>query len=309
MNIITQEMKYRLSILRYADKHGVTQTAIKYHTNRQFIYRLHWRYDGTGESLLTHCRRPHSHPNQHTPEEIKLIKNMYRRKPSDGLVVLWVKLMLRGYKRTISGLYKCLKRMGIRRNTLPNPKYIPQVYQPATFPGEKVPVDVKVVPKCCIVGQAKELGQKMYQYTAIDEYSRFRYVEAFPEQRTYSSMIFLKHLIKRFRFSIHKIQTDNGFEFTNRFGNSKKAKLTLFEKALRNNGIIHKKIRPYTPRHNGKVERSHRKDNEHFYSCHKFYCFEDFSKQLAVRNREYNNFPMRPLNWKSPKEFLASFYI
>ena len=61
----------------------------------------------------------------------------------------------------------------------------------------------------------------------------------------------------------------------------------------------------YTPRHNGKVERSHRKDNEEFYASHTFYSFEDFNVQLARRNREYNNFPMRPLGWKSPRETLA----
>ena len=35
--------------------------------------------------------------------------------------------------------------------------------------------------------------------------------------------------------------------------------------------------------------------------------FEDFKKQLAIRERAYNNFPMRPLNWKSPKQVLTSF--
>lgn len=59
----------------------------------------------------------------------------------------------------------------------------------------------------------------------------------------------------------------------------------------------------------GKVERSHRKDNEEFYACRKFYSFADFVSQLAVRQRQYNNFPMRLLNWLSPKEFLFSFPI
>ena len=74
-------------------------------------------------------------------------------------------------------------------------------------------------------------------------------------------------------------------------------------------GIRHKLIAPYTPRHNGKVERSHRKDNEYFYATHSFYSFEDFKKQLSVHNRRYNNFPMRPLNWKSPADYLKAFLI
>ncbi len=58
------------------------------------------------------------------------------------------------------------------------------------------------------------------------------------------------------------VQTDNGFEFTNRFSNSKRDLTTLFESAAAQLGIRHKLIRPYTPRHNGKVERSHREGPE-----------------------------------------------
>ena len=83
--------------------------------------------------------------------------------------------------------------------------------------------------------------------------------------------------------------------------------LTLFEARLKQLGIKHKLIRPYTPRHNGKVERSHRKDNEYFYATHKFYSFEDFKNQLAIHNKKYNAFPMRPLNWHSPKDYIADF--
>ena len=73
-------------------------------------------------------------------------------------------------------------------------------------------------------------------------------------------------------------------------------------------GIRHKQIRPYTPRHNGKVERSHRKDNEMFYAKKTFYSLEDYNKQLRRYMNEYNNFPMRPLGWKFPNEFLSSFF-
>ena len=120
-------------------------------------------------------------------------------------------------------------------------------------------------------------------------------------------MQFLKDLVKRFPFQIRKIQTDNGTEFTKRFTKDPENDETLFEKQLRLFGIKHQKIRPYTPRHNGKVERSHRKDNEYFYARKTFYSLADFKKQLAVHNRSYNNFPMRPLGWKSPKECLNSF--
>lgn len=305
MASITQDMRYRLSLIRFAHKYGVTKAAIKYKTNRQYIYRWMRRYDGTIESLQNRSRRPHHHPNQHTPEEIALITNMRRRNPDAGLVVFWVKLMQRGYTRSIPGLYRFLRKQGMMAVKPPNPKYVPKPYEQMSHPGERIQIDVKFVPSVCLVNAAK--GKRFYQYTAIDEYSRWRFVEAFEEHSTYSSAMFVEHLIKAFPFRIECVQTDNGTEFTNRF-TSLKDKPTLFQRHLEQHGIRHKLIRPFTPRHNGKVERSHRKDNERFYATHTFYSFEDFSKQLKVYNhRDYNNFPMRPLGWKTPQQVLNDF--
>lgn len=307
MASITQDMKYRLSLIRFAQKYGVTKAAIKYKTNRQYIYRWRRRYDGTIESLRERSRRPHHHPNQHTPEEIALIANMRRRNPNAGLVVFWVKLTQRGYTRSIPGLYRFLRRQGMMTVKPPNPKYVPKPYEQMEYPGQRVQVDVKFVPSVCLVNEAR--GQHFYQYTAIDEFSRWRFVEAFEEHSSYSSMRFLEHLVKAFPFPIECIQTDNGQEFTKRFsshGGSDRP--TIFQTRLQELGIRHKLIRPFTPRHNGKVERSHRKDNERFYATHTFYCFEDFARQLKAYNRrDYNNFPMRPLGWKTPNQVLKDY--
>lgn len=305
MNKITQTMLYRQSLIRYAQKHGVTKAAIHYRTNRQYIYRWLNRYDGTLQSLADRSHRPHSHPNQHTTEELNLIQNMRRRNPNAGLVVFWVKLRQRGYTRSISGLYRVLTRSGQMAVKLPNPKYVPKPYEQMQYPGQRIQIDVKYVPSVCLVGEAKE--QRFYQYTAIDEYSRFRILEAFEEHSTYSSAEFIRHVVKAFPYAIECVQTDNGFEFTNRLSSTGTKKQTLFEKTLAELGIQHKLIKPFTPRHNGKVERSHRKDNEEFYASHSFYSFQDFCSQLAIRQRQYNNFPMRPLNWRSPKQTLLAF--
>jgi transposase len=228
---------------------------------------------------------------------------MRRRNPHAGLVVFWVKLRQRGYTRTITGLYRLLRRMGQMAVKPPNPKYIPKPYEQMTYPGQRVQVDVKHVPAVCLVGEAK--GQRFYQYTAIDEFSRLRYLEAFEEATTHSSALFLKNAMAFFKkhgFSVECIQTDNGFEFTNRFGNGKP---TFFENAMAQMGVRHKLIRPFTPRHNGKVERSHRKDNEYFYAVKTFFSFADFKTQLISHNRAYNRFPMKPLRWLSPLSFLS----
>ena len=305
MKTVTQTILYRQALIKYSEKYGVTKAAIRYKTNRQYIYRWKKRYDGTLESLEDRSHRPHHHPNEHTADELKLIADMRKRNANSGLVVFWVKLRQRGYTRSVTGLYRVLRRQGQMAVKPPNPKYIAKPYEQMQYPGQRVQIDVKFVPAACIVGEAK--GQSFYQYTAIDEYSRFRYLEAFEEHSSYSSAVFLEHLQKRFPFKIECVQTDNGQEFTKRLGNTENPTPTLFESRREQYGIRHKLIKPYTPRHNGKVERSHRKDNEYFYATHTFYSFDDFKKQLSVHNRNYNNFPMRPLNWKSPAQYIKAF--
>lgn len=306
MNTITQTMRFRQALIEYSLKYGVTKAAIRYKVNRQYVYRWRKRYDGTLQSLCDKSHRPHHHPNQHTAEELKLIADMRKRNTNAGLVVFWVKLRQRGYSRSITGLYRILRKMGQMAVKPPNPKYIPKPYEKMLYPGQRVQIDVKVLPTACIVGDAAD--KKFYQYTAIDEYSRFRYLEDFEEHSSYSSAVFLEHLIKAFKFPIKCVQTDNGMEFTKRLSAGKQTP-TMFEKALQKHNIQHKLIRPFTPRHNGKVERSHRKDNEYFYATHKFYSFDDFAKQLKVHNYKYNKFPMRPLNWKAPADYIRSFLI
>ena len=100
---------------------------------------------------------------------------------------------------------------------------------------------------------AAENGGYYYQYTFIDEYSRFRYLEAFKEHSSYSAAEFIRHCVKRFPYSIECVQTDNGSEFTNRMNSSMIIRPTLFQKTLEELGIRHKLIRVFTPRHNGKL--------------------------------------------------------
>ncbi len=102
------------------------------------------------ESLTCQSRRPHSHPNQHTKAELKLIRDMRRRNPKLGMIELWYRLRQRGYTRRPESLFRVLRKLGMfRRSKLKN-TYAPKPYEQMTYPGQRVQVDVKVVPRCCI---------------------------------------------------------------------------------------------------------------------------------------------------------------
>ena len=305
---ITQDMKYRQSLLKFADKYGVCRASRKYNKSRSYIYFWRSRWDGTLESLCCQSRRPLHHPNQHTEEELVLIRNMRRRNPDLGISELWGRLRKRGYSRTIEGLYRVMRREGLLPVKPAVKPYKPKPYEQMTHPGERVQIDVKVVPRSCIADPELHL----FQYTAIDEYSRYRVLRAYPEQSTYSSADFLRKVVRVFAMKgvrIECVQTDNGFEFTNRFSRGNESKPTLFEVTAASLGIRHKLIRPYTPRHNGKVERSHREDQKRFYKKHRFYSLADFGKQLSDHQINSNRRPMRPLHWATPSDFLSNFPV
>jgi transposase len=307
MTTITQDMKYKQSLMKYATVHGVSKASRKYNRARSFIYFWLKRWDGNIESLRPESRRPHHHPNEHTPEELKLIHDLRRRNPRLGMVELWCRLRKRGYSRCIESLWRVLKREGLIAVKEKDP-YTPKPYQQMTHPGERVQIDVKVVPRKCIA----DPDLKLFQYTAIDEYSRYRILGAYPEQTTYSSYQFLLRVVDEFKrkgVKVECVQTDNGFEFTNRFSPREPNHLSKFEETLSLLNIRYKRIRPYTPRHNGKVERSHREDQKRFYNTHSFYSLADFGEQLAVHQRRSNSLPMRPLRWQSPYDCLKSFTV
>ena len=111
MAALTQDMRYRLSLIKYAQTYGVTKAAVKYKTNRPYIYRWKRRYDGSWDSLRDLSRRPHHHPNHHSPQEIKLISDIHRPNPDAGLVIFWVKLRKRVYSRSIPGLYRFFRKL------------------------------------------------------------------------------------------------------------------------------------------------------------------------------------------------------
>ena len=162
--------------------------------------------------------------------------------------------------------------------------------------GIKWQLDVKYVPVKCYSGS---IPQKFYQYTVIDEASRQRFIYPYMEQSGYSTVDFIKRAIKFFGYKPTIIQTDNGAEFTNI---RRTDKVHIFDMLCNHLKIKHQLIRPRTPRHNGKVERSHRTDQKRFYNYLSFYSYDDLKKQMSSYLRRSNDIPMQVLNWMSPNQ-------
>lgn len=311
MNMITQEARKRQAVAKLAIRKGKSFASRMYGVSLSSVKRWCRRYDGTWQSLAEQSHRPKSHPKHHKPKEEAIIKEAFKQKffryGFDGVFDEAVK---NGYRRSYSGMVHAIRRLNLTlaaKEKKP-PRKHDKRYPELLTPGEKVQIDVKEVPYCCLKGALKRDGKYLYQWTAIDECTRYRFVYGFEEHTPENSVKFLKMLQKAFPFKIQVVQTDNGTEFTYKYISDDKP--CPFDIALSNAGIEHKLIPPRTPWHNGKVERSHRNDQRYFYDWEKFDSLEELNEKLREHLRWSNRKTMRTLDRKSPltllKEKLAA---
>jgi len=296
---------FRQRVVKQAIKRGnISAAAKEFRVSRQSIHRWISRWDGTLVSLMDRSHKPNRHPCQQTQKEINMVLKVQRHNKKLGLVCLWIHLKMNyGYTRTVTALYKLLRREGIMEAPKKRKRRKSKLYEPILMPGERFQMDVKYVPKDTLVGQLA--GKKLYQYTAIDECTRWRYITVFDELSTHNSIEYLYQVLERFPFEILCIQTDNGAEFTSRYTGAKHP--SPFEAELAAFGIRHKLIAPATPRHNGKVERPHRSDQERFYNDSKFYSLKYLKEQMNRYLRVSNRQPLSAHGWKSAQQMLENY--
>ena len=318
-NSITQNSKRYLphkiktreyAVKMYRNTGDIGYVCRKYHISRTSLWRWNKKYDGTRESLEDKSHRPLSkHPTEHTEIEIKWIKDLIRRNPNITLNEIWYKLKInKGYRRKVTSLYRVLRKIGYYNKPVikgTSKKHDKEYHTPENI-GEKGQMDVKFVPKECKSNNIED-DKNYYQYTYIDEATRERYLYWYEELTPENTIDFVKRCIKYFGYKPKEIQTDNGTEFTYNKANIKKKH--PLEKFLKELGIKHHKIRPRTPEHNGKVERSHRNDNERFYSYLKFYNLEDLREQGKRYLKRSNNIPMAVLGYLTPREKRAELEL
>ena len=300
MNIITQIAQFRQRVVKYSYKYGVTKASIRFRVCRLTVYRWRKRYDGHWQSLQDRSHRPHHIPNEQTVEEYSLIMRHFLY--YDDMIMLWDRLREKGYKRCYTSMLRAIKRLKLDKSPEKRKGRKPKPYQRAEYPGQKVQIDVKFVPSYCVAD-----GQKYYQYTAVDECTRYCYREMYAEHSTYSSLDFMKKLVEYFPFPIREVQTDNGTEWTNALLVKNADHKTLFEQYLEDNEIIYHRIRVATPRHNGKVERQHRIDEARFYKKMRMYGLEDGRKQLKSYTYKSNRISKSCLKYRTPQAVLDDY--
>jgi len=194
-----------------------------------------------------------------------------------------------------------LKRLGFYDRRKPRRRRKYKRYE-RPHPGANIQIDVKYLPQI--------RGKREYQFTAIDEYSRLRYADIYEDITPRNAVRFLRDALdffQRHEIRVLQVQTDHGMEFTNAMFPHVTAEHP-FERELRKEGIARKLTPIGKPHLQGKVERSHRIDDDEFHSWRIFRTSEARRRSFKAYINHYNHQrPHGSLNWKSPIQHLRSW--
>ena len=287
----------RLAIIRHAREvsGNVSLTCRYYGITRQSYYVWLRRYVEKGvPGLEDRSRRPHRSPQATSTEivgKIVHLRQTYHFGPHK------IAMYLRRYHElvvSVSGIWRILRRLGLSR--LPaSQRHVPyhkrwQRYEKPE-PGHQLQLDVK------FIAPLKGSRRRHYQFTAIDDCTRLRVLRVYERLGQKTAIQFVDYVVEKLPFAVEVIQTDNGAEFQSQF-----------HYHVLDAGIGHVYIRPATPRLNGKVERSHRIDQEEFYRMLEGVVIDDtdlFNDRLQEWEDFYNyNRPHGGLGGQTPYERL-----
>lgn len=280
-------VRQRLMVLHFARLHGPTAAGRRFGVSVRTIrrWRVRWRQEAL-QGLVP--RYPRRRGRRITQRVVELI-GQARRELEYGAqrTQLWLRRVhdVRVAVGTIQRVFRDIGLPRLRRTRKRMPRQM-KLFEKAE-PGDSVQVDVKFV---------KIAGRWAFQYTALDDCTRFRVLRLYRRLHQSSSLTFLAELCRAFPFRIRKLQCDNGHEFPFAFA--------LAVQAL---GIRHRYIKPRRPQQNGKVERSHRIDQEEFWGRRRFDDFDAAAVGLRAWEAHYNHerFSMA-LQGRTPAEKLAA---
>jgi len=239
--------------------------------------------------------KPHISPNQ-VSDTIRDLIIKIRKKTNAGAEYVAHQLLIKHQVNiSTSGVQKVIKRAGLIKKRKYHQKkkevFISRQYEP----GEKVQIDTKHL--------KDKNGKKFYQYSAIDLATGIIYKRIYENIDPRSSCNFLLEVVDYLPFRIHRIQTDNGFEYTWRLNPDIKQihSFTLQCKIL---GYEHILIPPASPTYNSHVERTHRIDKQELWNKKKYSSLQSMKKDLKKYVTNFNhNRATKSKNWMTPIEY------
>ena len=291
-----EELRVRLKlvVLELADHLGVTKACREFYVPRSSFYRWKQKYEKAGRSGLFR-ERPvaYHHPSRTSPEVVEKILEIRAEYQFGALRIMYYLERYHGIKISESTVSRILKAHGLSRLPKTAPRRALHTKRYAkTVPGHHVQVDVKFLRLKDRVGKTL----KRYQYTAIDDATRIRALQIFPEHNQERAIQFIDYVVEKFPFRISTVRTDRGHAFQARF-----------HWHVEDQGMLHVYIKPQTPQLNGKVERSHRTDQTEFYQLLTYTDDIDLHAKLKAWEDFYNyDRPHLSLEGKTPYEVMKS---
>jgi len=273
--------------LHLKDSMSISELSRRSGFSRDTLHRWKRSYLSQGlDGLKERSRAHHSHPRATPPEIVELIRELRMENQRVGTKKIAIRLKKRyGIIMHWQGVHRVLKREKLvsrKKRIVKRDKWQPKV----TFPGELVEIDVAYV--------RKFKGNWLYQFTAIDSCTRWRYAWVISEQSNRNAIEFLRKLVAIAPFSIKGIKTDNASIFTNYYTGYKKSadpmhpRLHAFDLTCKGLGIVHYLIDPGKPQQNGKVERLRRTDREEFWNQITFRSLQELEEHLSTYLKWHN---------------------
>lgn len=293
MSNTERQIQRKLRVLKYAEQIGsVAKTCRYFGVARASFYRWKAAYDRSGEpGLVNRKTAPKKPANRTAPEIVDKVLHLRQTYHLGPIRIVWYLARYHGIKISDAGVYRILKRHGINR--LPRGTRLRKIHTTRyeqKVPGHQIQVDVKF-----LTFQGKDGNTiKRYQYTAIDDATRVRALRIFDRHTQANAIAFIDYVTAKFPFRIREVRTDNGHEFQ-----------AKFHWHVEDQGIRHAYIKPNSPQLNGKVERSHRTDDEEFYQLLTYTDDVNLQARLAEWESFYNlSRPHGAFNGKAPYETL-----
>lgn len=245
-------------------------------------YRRYMQYGANG--LIEQSRKPHSSPNKKiNTDYIKAVLNLRQERNLGARRIQSELIRLFNSSLSLGTIHKILtnENVGVIKK-LKRQKKFKRYSRP--IPGDRIQMDTcKIAPG-------------IYQYTAVDDCTRWRVLEIYKRRTAENTLLFLDLMIERFPFSIQRVQTDRGKEF---FAFKVQEKLMDLSIKFRPN-------KPRSPHLNGKVERSQKTDLAEFYAVTDMSDFAKLKFDLECWQFFYNwQRPHGALKGKTPSEVVS----